>query len=63
MDVDISVVVTELVTHTFLKKINAEHSLEGLMLKLELQYLDHLVRRIYLWENTLMRERLRAGEK
>ena len=31
------------------------------MLNLELQYFDHLVQRIYLWEKTLMQERLRAG--
>ena len=28
-----------------LKKINPEYSLEGLMLKLELQYVGHLMRR------------------
>ena len=28
---------------SILKKINAEHSLEGLMLKLKLQYFGHLV--------------------
>ena len=28
-----------------LKEINPEYSLEGLMLKLELQYFDHLIRR------------------
>ena len=46
---------------SILKKINAEYSLERLMLNLELQYFDHLVQRIYLWEKTLMQERLRAG--
>ena len=32
-------------TYTFLKKISPEHSLEGLMLKLKLQYFGHLMRR------------------
>ena len=30
---------------SILKEINSEHSLEGLMLKLKLQYLGHLMRR------------------
>ena len=30
---------------TILKKINPEYSLEGLMLKLKLQYFGHLMRR------------------
>ena len=30
---------------SFLKEINLEHSLEGLMLKLKLQYFGHLMRR------------------
>ena len=29
---------------SFLKEINLEHSLEGLMLKLKLQYFGHLMR-------------------
>ena len=38
----------------FLKKINPECSLEGLMLKLKLQYFGHLMRRVDLLEKTLM---------
>ena len=37
-----------------LKEINSEYSLEGLMLKLELQYFGHLVRRPDSFEKTLM---------
>ena len=36
------------------KEINAEYSLEGLMLKLKLQYSDHLIRRAHSLEKTLM---------
>ena len=37
-----------------LKDINPEYSLEGLMLKLNLQHLGHLMRRADSLENTLM---------
>ena len=37
-----------------LKEINPEYSLEGLMLKLKLQYFDHLMRRAKSLETTLM---------
>ena len=37
-----------------LKKINPEHSLKGLMLKLKLQYLGHLMRRTDSLEKTLL---------
>ena len=39
---------------SILKEINSEYSLEGLMLKLKLQYFDHLMRRTYSFEKTLM---------
>ena len=39
---------------SILKEINPESSLEGLMLKLKLQYFDHLMQRTDLLENTLM---------
>ena len=38
----------------YLKEINPEYSLEGLMLKLKLQYCGHLMQRIDSFENTLM---------
>ena len=37
-----------------LKEINLEYSLEGLILKLKLQYFGHLMRRANLLEKTLM---------
>ena len=37
-----------------LKKINPEYSMEGLMLKLKLQYFGHLMRRTDSLEKTLM---------
>jgi len=39
---------------SILKEISPEYSLEGLMLKLKLQYFGHLMRRTDLFENTLM---------
>ena len=39
---------------SILKKINHEYSLEGLMLKLKLQYFGHLVQRANSLEKTLM---------
>ena len=39
---------------SILKDINPECSLEGLMLKLKLQYFDHLMRRADSFEKTLM---------
>ena len=46
---------------SILKEISHEYSLEGLMLKLKLQYFGHLVRRIDSFIKTLMLERLKAG--
>ena len=37
-----------------LKEINLEYSLEGLMLKLKLQYFGHLMQRAVSLEKTLM---------
>ena len=39
---------------SILKDISPEYSLEGLMLKLKLQYFGHLMRRTGLFEKTLM---------
>ena len=39
---------------SILKEINPEYSLEGLMLKLKLQYFGHLMRRANSLEKTLM---------
>ena len=45
------------------KEINPEDSLEGLMLKLKLQYFGHLIRRADSLEKTMCWERLKAEEK
>ena len=39
---------------SILKEISSEYSLEGLMLKLKLQYFGHLMRRTESFEKTLM---------
>ena len=41
-------------SHYILKEINPEYSLQGLMLKLKLQYFDHLMRRANSLEKILM---------
>ena len=46
---------------SILKEISPEYSLEGLMLKLKVQYFGHLMRRTDPFEKTLMRAGLRAG--
>ena len=48
-------------SQSILKEINLEYSLEGLMLKLKLQYSGHLMGRTDSLEKTLMLERLKAG--
>ena len=45
---------------SILKEISPEYSLEGLMLKLTLQYFGHLMRRTDSLENTMSWERLKA---
>ena len=39
---------------SILKEISPEYSLEGLMVKLKLQYFSHLMRRVDSFEKTLM---------
>ena len=46
---------------SILKEISPGCSLEGLMLKLKLQYFGHLMRRVDSFEKTLMLEGLGAG--
>ena len=46
---------------SILKEISPECSLEGLMLKLNLQYFGHLMQKTDSLEKTLMRKRLKAG--
>ena len=44
----------EIQPQSILKEISPEYSLEGLMLKLKLQYFDHLVQRTDTLEKTLV---------
>ena len=46
---------------SILKEISPEYSLEGLMLKLKLQYFGHLIQRVDSLEKSLMLEELGAG--
>ena len=45
------------------KEINPEYSLEGLMLKLELQYFGHLMQRTDLFEKPLMLGKIEDGRR
>ena len=46
---------------SFLKKISPEYSLEGMMLKLKLQYFGHLMLRTDSFEKALMLGKIKAG--
>ena len=46
---------------SILKEISPEYSLEGLMLKLKLQYFGHLMQRAYSLEKTLMLGKIEGG--
>jgi len=48
---------------SILKEISPEYSLEGLMLKLELQYFGHLMRRTDSLEKTLMLGKIEGRRK
>ena len=48
---------------SILKGISPEYSLEGLMLKLKLQYFGHLMRRADLLEKTLMLGKIEGGRR
>ena len=48
---------------SILKGISLEYSLEGLMLKLKLQYFGHLMQRTDLLENTLMLGKTEGGRR
>ena len=45
------------------KEINPEYSLEGVMLKLKLQYFGHLIQRTGLLEKTLMLGKIEAKRR
>ena len=46
-----------------LKEISPEYSLEGRMLKLKLQYFGHLMRRVDLFEKTLMLAKIKVRRR
>ena len=48
---------------SILKEINPEYSLEGLILKLKLQYFGHLMRRVDSFEKTLMLGKIEGRRK
>ena len=48
---------------SILKEINPEYSLEGLMAKLKLQYIGHLLRRTDSFEKTLMLGKIEGGRR
>ena len=48
---------------SILKEISPEYSLEGLMLKLKLQYFGHLIRRTDSLEKTLMLGKIEGGRR
>ena len=48
---------------TILKEISPEYSLEGLTLKLKLQYFGHLMRRTDSLEKTLMLKKIEGGRR
>ena len=48
---------------SILKEINSEYSLEGLMLKLKLQYSGHLIQRVVSLEKTLMLRKMEGRRR
>ena len=50
-------------TQSILKEISAEYSLEGLMLKLKLQHIGHLMQRTDSLEKTLMLGKIEGGRR
>ena len=50
-------------SQSILKEISPEYSLEGLMLKLKLQYFGHLMRRTDSFEKTLMLGKIEDGRR
>ena len=48
---------------SILKEISPDYSLEGLMLKLKLQYFGHLMRRVDSFEKTLMLGKIEGGRR
>ena len=55
--------ITRRSNQAILKEISLDYSLEGLMLKLELQYFGHLMQRADLLEKTLMLGKIEGGRR
>ena len=51
------------INQSILKEISPEYSLEGLMLKLKLQYFGHLIRRTNWFEKTPMLGKIEGGRR
>ena len=51
------------INQSILKQISPEYSLEGLMPKLKLQYLGHLIQRTDSLEKTLMLGKIDGGQR
>ena len=49
--------------HSILKQISPEYSLEGLMLKLKLQYFGHVMQRTESLEKTLMLRKIEGRRR
>ena len=47
---------------SILKEISPDYSLEGLMLKLKLQYFGHMMQKADSLEKTLMLQKMKEGE-
>ena len=50
-------------SESILKEISPEYSLEGVILKLKLQYLGHLMQRTDLFEKTLMLGKIKGSRR
>ena len=54
---------TRISNQSTLKEISPEYSLEGLMLKLKIQYFGHMMRRADSFEKTLMLGKIEGGRR
>ena len=54
---------TRISNQSILKEISPKYSLKGLRLKLKLQYFDHLMKRAYSLEKTLMLGKVVEGKR
>ena len=54
---------TRISNHSILKEISTEYSFKGLMLKLKLQYVGHLIQRTDSLEKTVMLLKIKGRKK